>query len=639
LGYRPSRPWRFRGNLSRMDERKPAPLGAPAPPSLERPQADQTTSGSQGPPRLERIAPKAAPSTAPPVAPGASRGLAAPVVTPAAAVAASLAHAGSMEQESPLHLYYLVAANQAAGQLTLVSGTTTYTLVFKKGTLEHARSSLEEDGLGRFLVQRGAVPADKMAEAEAARERFGGDLVSALIGLRLLDPGESFRTLQEHGLGLVTRALLAHQGEYRWEPGVAPPPSSFPLGSRWGLLCDAARRLDGLSLRQRLASRAHRAIQRTGGRIALGELKLAPQEVKAASLLEAGKSLAELAAAHPVEADLLHRLALLLSECELLGFGAERPAPQPAAPSSAPGPAPAAEPAPPAPRPSPGPASSAPQAPPRPAPPPSPHSPSGKPATAGAPATAASPPRPAPPARPPPAAAPPAAASPPPAAAPDLAALAAVWARLEGKDHFEVLGVPRHATAAQVKMAYFQLARLYHPDAAPADDPPEAHQLRADIFSRMSESWGVLGDDQARTKYLQELVNGGANQVDVMAILKAEQVFQMATILVKTRQYEEARAKLDEAIQLNADEPEFAVWKVWVEFLLSADKKKAQPSAAAAIEQGLKKNGRCLPGYLFLGQMAKLVGDGALAEKHFRRGLAVDPQNQELVRELKYLKK
>jgi hypothetical protein len=630
-----------------MDERKPAPLGAPVPPRLERAQPDQTTSGSQGPPRLERLAPKVAPATAPPVAPGASHGLAAPVVTAAAAVAASLAHAGSMEQESPLHLYYLIAANQAAGQLTLDSSTASYTLIFKKGTIEHVHSSLEDDGLGRFLVQRGAVQPEKMAEAEAARDRFGGDLVSALIGLRLLDPAESFRTLQEHGLGLVTRALLAHQGEYRWDPGVAPPPSSFPLGARWGLLCDAVRRLDGLSLRQRLAPRAHRALQRTGGRVALGDLRLAPQEVKAAGLLETGKSLAEVAAAHPAEADLLHRMALLLSECELLGFGAERPAPQPAAQPvaqpapSGPTPAPASAQAPasvqaPQTLRSPAAASASPPAP-RPASSPvPPHSPSAKPASA--PPAAGSLPRPAPPARPPPPAAPPV-SGPAATAVPDRAALAATWARFQGKDHFEVLGVQRNATAPQLKIAYFQLAKIYHPDAAPADDPPDAHKLRVDIFSRVSEAWGVVGDDQARIKYLQELASGGAGQVDVMAILKAEQVFHMATILVKTRQYDEARAKLDEAIQLNADEPEFGVWKAWVEFLLAPDKKKAQSAAAAAIEQGLKKNGRCLPGYLFLAQMAKLAGDGALAEKHLRRGLAVDPQNQELARELKYLKK
>ena len=48
---------------------------------------------------------------------------------------------------------------------------------------------------------------------------------------------------------------------------------------------------------------------------------------------------------------------------------------------------------------------------------------------------------------------------------------------------------------------------------------------------------------------------------------------------------------------------------------------------------------RCALGYLFLGQMAKLTGDLALAERHLRRGLAVAPEHVDLVRELRYLRK
>jgi curved DNA-binding protein CbpA len=203
-----------------------------------------------------------------------------------------------------------------------------------------------------------------------------------------------------------------------------------------------------------------------------------------------------------------------------------------------------------------------------------------------------------------------------------------------------VLGVARNATAARIKAAYFQLAKTYHPDTASAGESAAAKQIRADIFGALSAAWGVLGDDQARAHYLDELASGGAAEVDVMAILKAEQVFEMATILVKTRKYEEARAKLEEALKLNPDEPEFAIWKAWADYLLAGDNRKAQQVASAnAIEAALKKNSRCMPGYLFLGQMAKLAADPALAEKHFKRGLAIEPRNVDLARELKYLKK
>ncbi len=101
-----------------------------------------------------------------------------------------------------------------------------------------------------------------------------------------------------------------------------------------------------------------------------------------------------------------------------------------------------------------------------------------------------------------------------------------------------------------------------------------------------------------------------------MRILHAETVFQEATVLVKARRYDDALAKLAEAIQLNAEEAEFGIWKAWCEYLVADDKKRQHGTSAAAIEAALKKNPRCVPGYLFLGQMAKLGGDLTLAEKH-----------------------
>jgi hypothetical protein len=53
----------------------------------------------------------------------------------------------------------------------------------------------------------------------------------------------------------------------------------------------------------------------------------------------------------------------------------------------------------------------------------------------------------------------------------------------------------------------------------------------------------------------------------------------------------------------------------------------------------LKQVPRILPAYLFLGQMAKLTGDPATAEKQLKRGLALEPEHAELARELKYLRK
>jgi curved DNA-binding protein CbpA len=548
-------------------------------------------------------------------------------------MAAGLPHQGQLAEDSPLRLYYLATAAQATGRLTVGSERGSYALTFKKGVVHHAASAQPEDDLGRFLARKGVVGEAQMAKAQEERGKFGGDLVSALVGLRLIDPAATFQVLQEHGTGLVWRALATEAGTWRWEPGAAAPPSSFPLGSRWGMLCDAVRRLGAPGVLKRLGPRAGRAATRVGGRIEIADLKLTSQEVRVCGLFGGGRSVAEIAAAQPADAEMVRRMALLLSDVELLVFGAERPSParQAAAPA-------AGKPAAPPPSPPPAKGPTTPAAARTAAPPAAVKAvtpPGARPAVTPTSRSGVTPaPRPA--AKPSPAAAPPA---PPPAAT-----LEQVGALLEKMkhvaDHFEVLGLKRGAASAQIKAAYFQFAKAFHPDTAGPGDSPEMTKLRADVFARVSEAWAVLGDDQKRARYLEELKTGAA-QVDVMAILHAENLFQMAAVLVKTRKYEEALQKLDEAVKLNGDEPEFAAWRAWLQFLLAPqDRKKSQQVASSqVVEAVLRKNDRCMAAYLFLGQMAKLTGDMTGAERAWRRGLAVDGKNVDLQREMRYLKK
>jgi hypothetical protein len=63
---------------------------------------------------------------------------------------------------------------------------------------------------------------------------------------------------------------------------------------------------------------------------------------------------------------------------------------------------------------------------------------------------------------------------------------------LKAKTHFEVLGIPRASGEAQVKEAYFKLAKRYHPDTQ--HDPALkdlAGQLEA-VFIRIGEAYEVL---------------------------------------------------------------------------------------------------------------------------------------------------
>lgn len=78
--------------------------------------------------------------------------------------------------------------------------------------------------------------------------------------------------------------------------------------------------------------------------------------------------------------------------------------------------------------------------------------------------------------------------------------------------HYEVLGVARGATAAEIRRAYVGLARRHHPDQHAGD---AAAQARAEQeMRRINAAWEVLRDADRRRRYDAELdgarATGGA---------------------------------------------------------------------------------------------------------------------------------
>jgi curved DNA-binding protein len=66
---------------------------------------------------------------------------------------------------------------------------------------------------------------------------------------------------------------------------------------------------------------------------------------------------------------------------------------------------------------------------------------------------------------------------------------------VEFKDYYQILGVPRDASDADIKKAFRKLARQYHPDVAKDKKNAEAK------FKEINEAYEVLGDADNRRKY------------------------------------------------------------------------------------------------------------------------------------------
>src|SRR4051794_4975004 len=66
---------------------------------------------------------------------------------------------------------------------------------------------------------------------------------------------------------------------------------------------------------------------------------------------------------------------------------------------------------------------------------------------------------------------------------------------VEFKDYYTVLGVPRTATADDIKKAFRKLARQYHPDVA------KDKKVAEEKFKEINEAHEVLSDPEKRRKY------------------------------------------------------------------------------------------------------------------------------------------
>lgn len=68
---------------------------------------------------------------------------------------------------------------------------------------------------------------------------------------------------------------------------------------------------------------------------------------------------------------------------------------------------------------------------------------------------------------------------------------------MNNRDYYEVLGVDKNATEGDIKKAYRQMARKYHPDLHPND------KEAAEKFKEVNEAYQVLSDADKRAQYDQ----------------------------------------------------------------------------------------------------------------------------------------
>ena len=219
----------------------------------------------------------------------------------------------------------------------------------------------------------------------------------------------------------------------------------------------------------------------------------------------------------------------------------------------------------------------------------------------------------------------------------EIAELKAFQEALSKKNHFEALEVAETASGSAFKLAFFKLAKKYHPDTA-IGAPKEIAELKAAIFARLNEAYQVLDNPNSRADYIESIRNGGSGEkVDVASVLAAEEKYMKAVVCLKARKYKDALPLMEAAVALNDKEGEFWAGRGFAAFMAAQNKQEARSAALSDIQKCLEKSPRCAEAYFYKGQIEKICGDKEAARASYQKALELQPGHLEAQRELRWL--
>jgi len=202
-------------------------------------------------------------------------------------------------------------------------------------------------------------------------------------------------------------------------------------------------------------------------------------------------------------------------------------------------------------------------------------------------------------------------------------------------DCFAVLGVPRAATSDEVKAAFLELAKVFHPDRLPGTLHHLLPKMRA-VFESVREAYETLQSESSRGTYEVGL---GAEKRAVENILspaeEAAQAFKRGEVLFRKRDYPGAEREYHRAFFLDS-KADYLAAEAWA-IHLNPGRREHAPVARQMMVEASKKDPSCDRAQYQLGVIARVEGDIDRAEKHFREAVRLNAKHLEARQELRLI--
>jgi hypothetical protein len=228
------------------------------------------------------------------------------------------------------------------------------------------------------------------------------------------------------------------------------------------------------------------------------------------------------------------------------------------------------------------------------------------------------------------------------------------YSTLKARDLYEVLGIERTATDAQIKDAYFRLARRYHPDAHRDPALAElAEQARA-VFLRVGEAYDTLRDPRARAAYDARLPPLSSSRIKAVTAPAPEPASPKPEPAAPAEAPMELRDVLKTCERLLAERQDWDVVRRLEPFLATARGPelartllllgrayRRNPESTRKAEETLTRatdtDPRATDAWMELGDFYESRGMKSRAATMYRKALATKPEHPEAVSRLQRL--
>ena len=196
------------------------------------------------------------------------------------------------------------------------------------------------------------------------------------------------------------------------------------------------------------------------------------------------------------------------------------------------------------------------------------------------------------------------------------------FARLDELDHYALLGITSHATTAQIRAAYHDAARRYHPDAlARAGLEGELRAQAGKVFAAISRAQATLVDAARRREY-DAALDSDEGDLDAERLAAAETNYRKGEILLKAGNF---RGALDYLRAAAEGWPEEATYQGALGWTLFKKTPSEPPQARIHLERACALDPQNAQHAYWLGSVLKALGETVAATTLLAKARALDP--------------